>query len=253
MKFKQPPGSYVPESASERTSAPDALPTWTSLQSTSTLSWISTLCDKVLSSRTAFNAFLRTTLHADRSTKFAPDGSLFPLPLPKPGIFAQRKCGSRERKKRAVARAFHVMVMALNYWHADFKFVPLEPLSFRPNAGQQEALSNLWKLVQAFGSSSDVVSIPESGRRSSSLVSMLADLTDFMTWEGLPSDSYFRGFPGADGGLQEVAKVHVDKSRDESLVPYRALDASLLKITGTASWDPAPFLSDEFWMAYHEP
>eukprot|EP00435_Cladocopium_sp_Y103_P040350 s366_g11.t1 len=188
-----------------------------------------------------------------RSTKLAPDGSLFPLPIPKTGIFAQRSCGSKERRRRSLDRAFHIMVMALNYWHADFKFVPIAAVSVQPNEGQRTLLQNLRKLVRAFGVCQDEVSIPDSGRRSSTLIALLADLSEFLTWEGLAGDAYMRGFPGVDGGLQELAKVPVDKTRDDSLVPYRALDAGRLKITGTAAWDPSAFLTDEFWLAFHEP
>ena len=138
--------------------------------------------------------------------------------------------------------------MALNFWHADFKFVPLPALCVQPNLGQLAAIGNMKKLIRAFGSCSDEVSIPDSGRRSSALASLLADLSDFMTWEGLSADGYMRGFPGAGGGLKEFTSVPVDKSRDESLVPYRALDAGRLKITGTASWNPGSYLPEELWV-----
>ena len=45
--------------------------------------------------------------------------------------------------------------------------------------------------------------------------------------------------------------VSVDKA--EELVPYRPLDPGRLKITGTASWDPSPYLGDDLWMAFQEP
>ena len=70
--------------------------------------------------------------------------------------------------------------------------------------------------------------------------------------QGLAATSYMHGFPGADGGFSSV-QIEADKSRDEVLRPYRSLDPSRLKLSGTAAWDPSPFLSDSLWMAYNEP
>lgn len=107
-------------------------------------------------------------------------------------------------------------------------------------------------LLKAFGSCKESVSVPCSGRRSVSLTSQLADLCEFLTWQGAASDAYHGGFQGAEDGLAG-AKLDPDKTRDPALVPYRSLDASRLKLSGTASWDPAPFLSGALWLAYVEP
>ena len=232
----------------------DERPQWSNLQETSSTSWCTSLLAEVLRSRTAFSEFLKTTLHADRAAYVASGKALFPLPIPQMGLFEKvGRCGSRERRKRAMSRAFHIMVMALNYWHADFKFVPLHVLRAIPSENQRELLSNMKKLLKAFGSCPEKVSIPGSGRRSATLVSLLADLSDFLCWEGLSGDTYRKGFVGAGDGLAEVASIPATSHRAEELVPYRPLDPGRLKITGTASWNPSNFLDDAMWLAFQEP
>lgn len=243
----------VPEFISEKPSSLTALPTWSSLQPFSTARWCSTLLKRVLNSRTSFSKFVKTTLHADRSCRLAPDRALFPLPIPKCGLFEDVRVGSRQRRKRAFGQAFHIVVMALNFWHADFKFIPVDALTVHPSSKQREVLLRVRNLCKAFGNSLEEISIPESGRRSSTLVALLADLSDFVTWEGLSGDAYFRGFPGDVDDPCEPAVVPVDRSRAEQLEPYRPLDPSCLKITGSASWNPQEYLSDALWLAYVEP
>ena len=183
------PAGGAPE-ASARPGGPHSL--WDTLQVFSTHDWCATLPVRVLNSRTPFAEFLRQTLHADRLPVQAPVDALFPLPIPKTGVFSRRKCGSRERSKRVRDRAFHITVMALNFWHADCKFVPRRSLQVLPSAGQLKLLDNLKKLFKAFGSCQDRVSIPDSGRRSATLLSLLSDLSDFLNWEGLAGDAYTR-------------------------------------------------------------
>ena len=83
------------------------------------------------------------------------------------------------------------MVMALNFWHADFKFVPLEAMRRRPNQAQ-EATKRLWGILKAFGSSSEEFSVPASGRRSTNLIALLADLSQVITWSGASGDACSR-------------------------------------------------------------
>ena len=183
----------------------------------------------------------------------APEQALFPLPVPKVGVFCSRKRGSRERRKNASDKAFHVLVMAMNFWHSDFKFVPIRALQVQPTMKQLKLLEYLRTLLKAFGNCEEKVSIPDNGRRSASLVSTLSDLSDFLNWEGLAGDSYTKGLPGADGGLAERASVPTMPGKAEELLPYRPLCPSRLKITGTAAWDPSEFLDDALWMAFQEP
>lgn len=67
----------------------------------------------------------------------------------------------------------------------------------------------LRSLLKAFGNSGGSFSVPQSGRRSINLLSSLADLSRFMTVQGLTSDPYHRGFAGADQGDPQSNAVEV--------------------------------------------
>ena len=139
--------------------------------------------------------------------------------------------------------------MALNFIHADFGFVRSELLRRRPNVPQKDALKRLSGHIKAFGLGQEEFKVPASGRRSTNLVSMLADLSEAITWHGLGGDAYTKSFPGSPDEL----KVKPDFGRAPELQPYRQLDPSRLVLHGHAQWDPSPYLPDSLWMAYHEP
>lgn len=228
---------------------------WNSLQTFSFSRWCSRLLGDVLASNTSFAAFLKATLHTSRSTAVAPEKALFPLSFPKFGLFASRSSrqSSRARRKLALDQAFHIMVAALNFLHADCTFPPLELMTRAPSSAQQTALWNLKRLFKAFGSSGENFEVPKSGRRTTNLVSGLCDLSEFLTRSGAASDAYFHGFAGDPSTFNEGCTLKPDLSRSEELVPYRSLDASRIKLSGEANWDPSPYLSDEFLLPFQEP
>ena len=211
--LSQDPNAYVPGSKPARLKE-SAKSAWDKLQDFSFSKWCRTVCSKILTSRTAFAQFVRSTLHIERSSLQNPEKVLFPLPVPKPGVFEPRKYGSRARKQKSFDQAFHCTVMALNYLHADFRFVAPEALAKEPSEAQLALLGRLC---------SGQFSVPGSGRRSTSLVALLADLSDFLTWEGLGGDGYHRGFHGAPGGLREATEVEPDLSKKlKSFAPTAA-------------------------------
>eukprot|EP00438_Fugacium_kawagutii_P012773 Skav217633 [mRNA] locus=scaffold1334:5610:19402:- [translate_table: standard] len=143
--------------------------------------------------------------------------------------------------------------MALNFWHADFKFPSLSLVARIPSRGQAVVLDRLRRIVKAFGSCDEEFSIPSSGRRCTSLIAQLSDLCDFVTWDGLAGASYSRGFSGLDGGFQEFASIPVQSDRAPELTPYFSLTPERLKISGAGQWNPSEFLSDSLWLAFNEP
>ena len=252
------------------------LPTWSSMQSHSFLQWCSSLMRKALNSGTRFGAFLQATSQVVRAGRPVSAKALFPLPVPVPGVFNRLdgRPSAKRRHKRYFEQAFHVVIMALNYLHADFQFVDLKLLARPPNVTQEKALCNLKRILQAFGHSAGEISVPASGRRCTSLVSLLADLSEFLTKEGVADSAYHRGFPGISSedtfpeqgqcglreGGEEVSESSIrhkvvprDLDRAPELVPYRDLDPSRLKLSGKAQWSPAPYLDDALWMAFQEP
>ena len=226
---------------------------WEDMQEYSYRTWCRSLVSKVLNSRTLFAKFLRTTLLATPILDSSSVRSLYPLPIPKFGIFNSKALGSRARRKNEEDQAVHVMVMALNFLHSDFRFIPVRVLSRRPNEAQLEIVSRLRRILRSFGSSQGSFSLPSSSRRSTHLLAMLSDLSDVVTWQGLSGATYSKSFPGAQDGLGEVRRLNPNLDRAEELKPYRDLDPRRLVLHGTAGWDPSPFLSDPLWMAYQEP
>ena len=226
---------------------------WEGLQDFSFKTWCSKLYSYVLRSRSSFASFLKYSTQVLPSSTMSPASSLFPLPVPRFGIFARRSQGSRERRRKAAHRAFHCVIMALNFWHSDFAFVPSEVLARRPNPAQRAAILRIEGLFKTFGDSVGSFKVPTSGRRSSTLIALLADLSEFMTWNGLAGDAY-SGFPGAPGGFAE-SKIVVpfNDERTEELRPYRSLDPSRLRLHGKANWDPSCHLPPDLWMAFNEP
>ena len=191
-----------------------ALPTWSSSQSHSFVTWCSSLMRKALGSGTKFGAFLHATSQVVRAGRPVSAKAIFPLPVPMPGVFGVQggRRSSQRRRKRHFEQAFHIVVMALNYLHADFQFVDLKLLARPPNVAQVEALQNLRKILLAFGHSAGEISVPASGRRCTSLVSLLADLSEFLTEEGVVDSAYHRGFPGVEReGTLPKKKSSMDK------------------------------------------
>ena len=233
---------------------------WKELQSFSFAIWCRRLICMVLRTRTAFSAFLKTTLQASRSNEVAPANALFPLPIPKPGVFAvlPSRCASQKRRRVAFDRAFHIIVCALNFLHADCSFPSVDLMRKEPSKVQMKLLWNLRALVRAFGNSGGTFEVPQSGRRSIHLLAGLADLSNFVTKHGLSSEPYHRGFPGVgkidknDSAL-DLPCVSPDLDLSDQLVPYRPLQPDRLKLSGKANWDPCPFLGDAFLLPYREP
>ena len=228
---------------------------WNSLQTFSFVRWCSSLLGDVLATSTPFASFVRSTLHATRSTVQAPEKALFPLPFPKLGIFTPlpHRCSSRMRRKFGFDRAFHVVIAALNFLYADCTFPPLEMLVRKPSIGQRKALWNLRSLFKAFGSSDEDFSVPKSGRRSTNLLASLCDLSEFLTRSGAASEAYRRGFDGEINQGVAGQCLAPDLSRADELVPYRQLDPQRIRLSGSANWGPAPFLCDDLLLPFLEP
>ena len=234
---------------------------WTSMQDFSFVRWCRSLPFLALRTRTPFAAFLRKTLHTTRLLRSAPASALFPLPLPKHGVFdgLPSRVSSRRRRKVEFDRAFHVLVCALNFLHADFNFPSVELMCRVPSEPQLVALRNLRVMLKAFGSSGETFSVPQSGRRSVHLLAGLDDLSRFVTLHGLSSEPYRRGFGGFSSeeatteSSKDGVRLQPDLSRAEELRPYRPLEPGRLKLSGRANWDPQPFLGDHFLIPFLEP
>ena len=205
--------------------------------------WCACLVRSVLKTRTPFSSFVAMNLSLPRVPDTAP--SYFPMPLP-PGDWFQRMnpdISLSKRRRIHENRALCVIVLALNFWYHGGP-VRSELLGKMPNAMHIAFYRRLRCLIRAEGP----VEIPEisaAGRRMPQLDARLAELSDALTRLGPSCNPYDRMFEGCS--------VPMDTSKAEELRPYRDLDASRLEISGSGSWDPLPFLSEELSMAFREP
>ena len=205
--------------------------------------WCACLTSQVLRTRTAFSKFFVDSL-SSQSSPLAPSPALFPLALP--GGFPKMIPGASSRLRRRIhfERVVYIMVLALNYWHFGGSFIPFEVLRRKPSSQQ----INVHKRLRGFLKSEAVAGtfkISAAGRKFPQLSARLAELSSAVTFLGLSGSPYTKAFQGAE--------VAVNNSVMEELEPYRSLDASRLKLSGSGLWDITPWLPDELVMAYREP
>ncbi|CAE7840815.1 unnamed protein product [Symbiodinium sp. CCMP2592] len=209
--------------------------------------WVSGLLRSILRTRTDFAAFLLSTLHLPRLSKPAPpSGSVFPIPLPFPGLFQSfpLQSGSRFRKRIMHRRLLHIVCMALNFLHSNYVPIPLSALQRPANAAQRRLVAHVGRHLKAFGASVGEFVLADSGRRNPQLLARLSELTSFLSAQAVSGDAY------ADlSGT--VIPTHNDAH--PGLDPFRSLTVPRLRLSGKGHWDPGPFLQDELYMAYLEP
>ena len=151
---------------------------------------------------------------------------------------------SRRRRQRIhLWRAISIVVLALDFWHDD-GFPNLDLLGRAPNPVHQCLYRRIESLIRAEGPF-EMKDILVVGRRFPQLLARLSELSDALTELGPSCNPYDKFFPGRT--------VDVRNEVLEELVPFRDLCPERLKISGTASWDPSPFLTEEFYMAFRDP
>ena len=215
-------------------------------------SWAGALPRLILSTRTSFAKFLRTSFCVRERGPRASDTALFPLPAPDATVFERGSLPhlpagevlSQAAKEVLVSRVLHVVVMALNFLHADCRHVPVASLQREASDGQERIFSRLRGLIWVC--SEQGVHSLASGRRGTHLIARLRELTLHLSSLGLSTFPYPRsdsvsGFlPHAEGG-------------PEVLNPYRDVDPGRLKISGDGSWPLEKYLGPELRLAYLEP
>ena len=151
---------------------------------------------------------------------------------------------SSKRRALSVARAVHVICMALNFWQADGSFANAESMWRVPSSLHRY----LYKRIRAFIKSDGLRAVFDSlhvGRKNPELFARLNEVIAMLTTLGCSASPYSKTFSG-----YEVTK---DNTLFPELEPYRDLDRSRLVLFGRGHWDVTPFLSDELVMAYREP
>ena len=208
--------------------------------------WCATLVPNVLRTRTPFSAFLSFSLKLHRSDQPSTP-QLFPVPVPFPGIFNRMPTGLslRDRRRILLKRVLHVMVMALNFLHDGLRSFPCEKaLSRCPSSAHRSIYRKIQGILAADGPGSGQIDVLSSGRRFPQLIARLGELSSIVTKLGAcgPYGHQFQGH-----------EVPLDSEALPELRPYRSLDSSRLKLSGTGAFDATEFLDDDLCMAYRCP
>ena len=167
------------------------------------------------------------------------------MPVPFPLAFRRMPpgCSSSKRHKIHFLRALNVVVLALNFWWSDGRDTDNHHLGRVLNRRQLAVVSRIKSILLADGPGIEVPSM-SCGRKFPQLIARLSELSDGVTRLGVGAGPYSKVFQGAE------IPISVDAPE---LMPYRSLDSSRLKITGTGSWDATTYLSDELAVAYRYP
>ena len=151
-------------------------------------SWAAALPRLVLASKTSFARFLRVSMCISQRSDSAPISTLYPLPVPclralrasVPSAATACRSGSSEARKSLIARALHVVIMALNYLHADFRHVPVCSLRRHPNPSHERIFARVEKMLWVC---SDKGLHPlSSGRRGPNLIARSRELSGLLSF-----------------------------------------------------------------------
>ena len=215
------------------------------------LKWAAALPRLLLATRTSFARFLRSTFAvASHHGDALPDTALFPLPVPVPGLFQRCDPKSPDGDPKAALharllnRVVRIVVMALNFLHADCRPIPVAALRRPPSSTQSKVLGRVRRMLEASSRFVDKF-VVASGRRSAHLLARQEELRSFLEHCGLPATLY--------PGCPDAGSFVPHRGGPPELKPYRDADASRLAITGQGHWDITPFLSEELLMPFLEP
>ena len=210
--------------------------------------WVHQFLRQLLASRTRFSYFVMQTISASRDGR---DDSiataLFPIPLPFVGIFGDGPDLSSKKKRHshAMRKLLHLTVMTLNYEHFRQPMSILRLIRRRPDARHRAVYARTLTFFEACGPPA-FISLAGCGRKRFQLDARMRELKESLDALGLSSASlYHRGAAGV--------VVPEDNSLCDEFRPYRALDASRIKLTGRGNWDCSNFLSDLLYMPFVEP
>ena len=208
--------------------------------------WMSTLVPSVLRTRTPFSAFLSKSIQLSYGAASGPIApTVFPLPIPD-GYCHVMPAGVSSTRRRAVhlSRTLHTIVMALNFWHSGGSFPDDASLQRAPNSLHRVLYRRIRSLLKSDGPAL-AFETTKAGRRFPELYARLGELSEVLTANGVSSNPYAKSFAGV-----EVLK---DDSKMPELRPYRDLDPSRLKLSGTGHFDATMYLSDPLVLPYREP
>ena len=211
------------------------------------LKWCENLVPNVLATRPNFSAYLSRTIQLSRSGRDdRATLTFFPIPVPMCGLFDRMPVGvpADSTESRAISKAIHVIVCALNFWYGGGSFGQLELLRRKPSRHHLQLYERLRLLLRS-DESVEVDNMASAGRRFPELSARLGELSEALTKLGPSADPYDKTFNGT-----EVARK---EEEDLELRPFHDMDPSKIKLFGRGEWDATEYLSDNLCMAYREP
>ena len=209
--------------------------------------WCALLIPMVLKTRTAFSAFLATTIQlSQRTTGRGPLAPTFyPIPVP-PGTLFRMPAGCSAKKRRGIhlSKAVHTVCMALNFWFFGGNFIESSLLQREPNMQHRCLFQRIGALIK-----SDVPTgtflVPKMGRKFPELIAHLNRVSQLFTNLGVAGDPYERVYPGVE--------LPPKGDLDDDIQPYTDLCPERLVFHGSGQWDVEEFLPDDLAMAFREP
>ena len=210
--------------------------------------WCQGLVTSVFRTRTVFAAFVRHAIQIPRDNSNVSSSPAFPIPIPYFGVFGRMPSGlSLQRRNRIhFRRAVVLVILALNFWWSGNRFISDDLLGRVPSFAQKALIRRVVDFMQVDGQMLPAP-VVASGRRFPQLIARLSELSSALTRVGAQSSPYTHVFEGCP------KEVGVENDVAEELIPYRSLQASRLKLVGSGSWDPLPFLDDNLAMAFTNP
>ena len=214
-------------------------------RATSFHAWTEGVTDLIAGSSTGFGMYLSQSFLCCKDGRLPSSTALFPIPIPCLELWSSRPkaLGRERRERRAVQKALHLIVMALNYLYLASPMSSLSGLRRCPTYEHGLVYLRLQALIKA-GGPTGLFSSLGCGRKSHQLSARFEELLRSLQSLGLGAGSRYSSAVDA--------RVPLVNDRDE-LVPYRPLDHTRLKISGRGSWDARPFLSDLLYMPFCEP
>ena len=210
--------------------------------------WMSKLTTLVLKSRCSFSAFLANSIRVSKSPISRPPRtpSLFPVPVPTPGAFDRMPTGLSSTKRRSLLlrRVLHICCMALNFWHFAGTFVSDDLLWREPNSAHKQLYARLRSFIRADGPH-EIFDMLHVGRKNPELIARLSEFSALLVKLGSSMSPYEKAYVGYE--------VEKDNTILPELEPYRDLDPSRLKLSGSGCWDVTDFLPDDLTIVYREP
>ena len=194
-----------------------------------------------MKSHTPFCEFVRCANHLQRSSLVS-HSPAFPIPLPCLVDMESMpsRLSSRKRSQLYFRRALNLVVLALNFWWSDGKFIDMSLLGRRPSKPPQQIISRFVGFLRVDGPRRPF-NLASGGRKMPNLI----ELSDALTDLGARATPYSKTFPGRE--------VKMQNDGDPVLEPYRSLDADRLRLVGRGHWGPTPFLGDTLAMAFRNP